>query len=94
MFMRQDTIAFARCLQRVIMMLERLKAVHRTFTEILTYTFQSILIYYRKKKVPDVLFTTIDPPSEIQTYGRGSLIQARLVETSEQYSYLFGFNFY
>lgn len=32
----------------------------------------------RKKKVPDVIFTTIDPPSEIQTVGKGSLIQARV----------------
>lgn len=35
----------------------------------------------RKKKVPDVLFTTIDLPSEIQTYGRGSLIQARVCKS-------------
>ncbi|XP_021377240.1 C2 domain-containing protein 5-like isoform X2 [Mizuhopecten yessoensis] len=32
----------------------------------------------KKKKVPDVLFTTVDPPSEIQICGRGSLIQARI----------------
>ncbi|XP_069132346.1 C2 domain-containing protein 5-like [Argopecten irradians] len=32
----------------------------------------------KKKKVPDVLFTTIDPPSEVQICGRGSLIQARI----------------
>ncbi|XP_060064519.1 C2 domain-containing protein 5-like, partial [Ylistrum balloti] len=32
----------------------------------------------KKRKVPDVLFTTIDPPSEIQICGRGSLIQARI----------------
>ncbi|CAG2224987.1 C2 domain-containing protein 5 [Mytilus edulis] len=32
----------------------------------------------RKKKVPDVLFTTIDLPTEIQTHGKGSLIQARV----------------
>ncbi|XP_062605491.1 C2 domain-containing protein 5-like isoform X6 [Saccostrea cucullata] len=32
----------------------------------------------RKRKVPDVLFTTIDPPTEIQTHGKGAFIQARV----------------
>ncbi|KAK3095112.1 hypothetical protein FSP39_010454 [Pinctada imbricata] len=34
-----------------------------------------------RRKVPDVLFTTIDPPVEIHTYGKGSLIQARVCRT-------------
>ncbi|XP_071100395.1 C2 domain-containing protein 5-like [Haliotis cracherodii] len=32
----------------------------------------------RRKKVPDILFTTIDPPPEILTWGKGSLVQARI----------------
>lgn len=32
----------------------------------------------RRKYVPDVLFSTIDPPSEIQTVGKGAFIQARV----------------
>ncbi|KAK3597627.1 hypothetical protein CHS0354_030177 [Potamilus streckersoni] len=32
----------------------------------------------KRKSLPDILFTTIDPPSEIQTYGRGAFIQARI----------------
>ncbi|XP_067655808.1 C2 domain-containing protein 5-like isoform X2 [Haliotis asinina] len=32
----------------------------------------------RQKKVPDILFTTIDPPPEILTWGKGSLVQARI----------------
>ncbi|XP_041367156.1 C2 domain-containing protein 5-like [Gigantopelta aegis] len=33
----------------------------------------------RRKRVPDVLFTTIDLPDDLQTCGRGTLIQARIV---------------
>ncbi|XP_064599644.1 C2 domain-containing protein 5-like isoform X2 [Liolophura sinensis] len=32
----------------------------------------------RKKKVPDVLFNTINPPPELQVMGKGCLIQARI----------------
>ncbi|XP_048766244.1 C2 domain-containing protein 5-like isoform X2 [Ostrea edulis] len=38
----------------------------------------SVCAICRKQKVPDVLFTTIDPPPEIQTHGKGSFIQARV----------------
>nr|XP_022293982.1 C2 domain-containing protein 5-like isoform X2 [Crassostrea virginica] len=38
----------------------------------------SVCAICRKRKVPDVLFTTIDPPVEIQTHGKGSFIQARV----------------
>ncbi|XP_074661016.1 C2 domain-containing protein 5-like isoform X2 [Tubulanus polymorphus] len=32
----------------------------------------------RKQKVPDVLFTTVDPPAELPIIGKGALIQARI----------------
>ncbi|XP_045174900.2 C2 domain-containing protein 5-like isoform X1 [Mercenaria mercenaria] len=32
----------------------------------------------RRRYVPDVLFTTINPPAEIQTVGKGAFIQARV----------------
>lgn len=38
----------------------------------------SVCAICRKRKVPDVLFTTIDPPQEIQTHGKGAFIQARV----------------
>lgn len=36
-----------------------------------------------KQPVPDVLFTTINPPEEIQTLGKGTLIQARIYRTKK-----------
>lgn len=38
----------------------------------------SVCAICRKRKVPDVLFTTIDPPQEIQTHGKGAFLQARV----------------
>ncbi|KAL3842209.1 hypothetical protein ACJMK2_020248 [Sinanodonta woodiana] len=37
----------------------------------------------KRKSLPDVLFTTIDPPAEIQTYGRGAFIQARICRSKD-----------
>ncbi len=31
----------------------------------------------RRHKVPDVIFTTINPPTEIPYIGKGALVQAR-----------------
>ncbi|KAL5006835.1 hypothetical protein ScPMuIL_015641 [Solemya velum] len=38
----------------------------------------------RRKKVPDVLFTTLDPPPEIQIHGKASLIQARICRSKSK----------
>ncbi|TTN17663.1 C2 domain-containing protein 5 [Bagarius yarrelli] len=38
----------------------------------------------RRQKVPDVLFTTIDVPSEAHISGKGCLIQARLCRTKKK----------
>ncbi|XP_062861300.1 C2 domain-containing protein 5 isoform X2 [Trichomycterus rosablanca] len=38
----------------------------------------------RRNKVPDVLFTTIDVPSEAHVTGKGCLIQARLCRTKKK----------
>ncbi|KAL8559373.1 hypothetical protein ACOMHN_045093 [Nucella lapillus] len=38
----------------------------------------------RKKKVPDVLFTTIDPPKEIPILNHGALIQARVCRSKSK----------
>ncbi|KAL4225070.1 C2 domain-containing protein 5 [Mactra antiquata] len=40
----------------------------------------------RKRYVPDVLFTTINPPPEIQTVGKGAFIQARICRPKEDNS--------
>ncbi|XP_029638559.1 C2 domain-containing protein 5 isoform X4 [Octopus sinensis] len=37
-----------------------------------------------KHPVPDVLFTTINPPEEIQTIGKGTLIQARIYRAKKE----------
>ncbi|GAB1608607.1 domain-containing 5-like isoform X2 [Argonauta hians] len=37
-----------------------------------------------KHPVPDVLFTTINPPEEIQTIGKGTLIQARIYRAKRE----------
>jgi hypothetical protein len=41
------------------------------------HTALILLLFFRKKKVPDVLFTTIDPPKEVPVVSHGALIQAR-----------------
>ncbi|KAK7500427.1 hypothetical protein BaRGS_00008334 [Batillaria attramentaria] len=40
--------------------------------------------FCKKKKVPDILFTTIDPPKEIPILSHGSLIQARVIRSKSK----------
>lgn len=37
--------------------------------------------FFRKKNVPEVLFTTVDPPPDMPVWSKGCLIQARWVNS-------------